>query len=73
MTEVVPLISVVIPTRNRPNLVCRAIHSALSQTLKAIEVIVVVDGPDEATIQALHAQDNSLLRIKVLPRSLGGL
>ena len=46
MAEVSPLISVVIPTINRPDLVCRAVRSALSQTFESIEVIVVVDGPD---------------------------
>jgi hypothetical protein len=40
-----PLISVAIPTRNRPDLGCRAVRNALSQTLKAIEVVIVVDGP----------------------------
>ena len=39
-----PLVSVVIPTRNRPTLVLRAVRSALRQTLREIEVIVVIDG-----------------------------
>jgi len=65
------VISVVIPTRNRPNLVCRAVRSALSQTFRTIEVIVVVDGPDEATARALHALDDSRLRIDTLSRSQG--
>ena len=48
-----PLVSAVIPTRNRPGLVVRATVSALEQTFRGLEVIVVVDGPDEATRQAL--------------------
>jgi glycosyltransferase involved in cell wall biosynthesis len=51
------LISAVIPTRNRPNLVLRAVNSALGQTYPRVEVVVVVDGPDHATVQAL--QDRS--------------
>jgi GT2 family glycosyltransferase len=43
-----PLVTVVIPTINRPHLVQRAVQSALDQTLTDIEVIVVVDGPDDA-------------------------
>jgi glycosyltransferase involved in cell wall biosynthesis len=39
-----PLVSVVIPTRNRPTHVLRAVRSALQQTLREIEVIVVIDG-----------------------------
>jgi len=65
------LVSVVIPTRNRPQLVVRAIRSALGQTLDAIEVIVVVDGPDEVTVQVLHQIDDSRVRVKPLPLHLG--
>src|ERR1700678_3668289 len=39
-----PLVSVVIPTRNRSALLLRALRSALEQTLREIEVIVVIDG-----------------------------
>ena len=42
-----PIVSVVIPTLNRPQLVVRAVRSVLAQTLEAIEVIIVIDGPNE--------------------------
>lgn len=48
-----PEVSVVIPTRNRPELVVRAVHSALAQTLAELEVVVIIDGPDAATVAAL--------------------
>lgn len=48
-----PIVSVVIPTLNRPQLLLGAIQSALEQTFQALEVIVVVDGPDGATRTAL--------------------
>jgi len=48
-----PVVSVVIPTRNRPELVVRAVRSALAQTLQEIEVVVIIDGPDAATVAAL--------------------
>jgi glycosyltransferase involved in cell wall biosynthesis len=66
-----PLVSVVIPTYNRPHLVGRAVRSVLSQTLDVIEVIVVVDGPDEATLQVLRQINDSRLIIKVLPANVG--
>src|SRR6266852_6269448 len=66
-----PLVSVVIPTFNRPHLVTRAVRSALSQTLGVIEVIVVVDGPDEATLQVVRQINDSRLIIKVLPANVG--
>lgn len=66
-----PLVSVVIPTRNRPYLVARAVHSALTQSLVEIEVIVVIDGPDDATLQVLRQIDDSRLRVSTFPRHLG--
>jgi glycosyltransferase involved in cell wall biosynthesis len=65
------LVSVVIPTQCRPQLVVRAVRSALGQTLDAIEVIVVVDGSDDSTIQALGAIEDSRVVIKPLPRNVG--
>jgi glycosyltransferase involved in cell wall biosynthesis len=65
-------VSVVIPTRNRSHLILRAVKSALTQTFNLIEVIVVVDGPDENTVRALHQIDDSRLRIVTLPESVGG-
>lgn len=67
-----PIVSIVIPTRDRPELVRRAIGSALEQTFTASEVIVVIDGPDDVTMQVLSAIKDPRLRIKALPSSLGG-
>lgn len=64
------LVSVVIPTRNRPKLVLRALHSVLAQTVKDIDVLVVVDGPDESTVDALRAVDDPRVRVVVNPKSL---
>ena len=50
-----PVISVVIPTRNRPALVVRTVKTALAQSLADIEVIVVIDGPDNRTAEAVSA------------------
>ncbi len=66
-----PLVSVVIPTRNRPDLVVRAINSVLTQTCDAIEVIVVIDGPDEATLQVLRKIGDSRVRVLMLIEHLG--
>jgi glycosyltransferase involved in cell wall biosynthesis len=66
-----PLISVVIPTINRPQLVTGAVDSALRQTLREIEVIVVVDGPDDATRRVLRAIDDPRLCVLPLPENVG--
>jgi glycosyltransferase involved in cell wall biosynthesis len=56
-------VSVVIPTCNRSSLVQRSIASALAQTLTAIEVIVVINGPDEGTENALKDFADPRLRV----------
>ncbi|MDQ1692940.1 MAG: hypothetical protein QOH85_475 [Acidobacteriaceae bacterium] len=67
-----PRVSVVIPTRNRPELVLRAVRSALAQSIREIEVIVVIDGPDPETLAALRAVDDARLRWVDLEHSVGG-
>lgn len=56
-------VSVVIPTRNRPDVVLAAVRSALGQTAPPLEVIVVVDGPDPQTVARLEDLHESSLRI----------
>jgi len=65
------MVSAVIPTRNRPKLVSRATSSALNQTWGNLEVIVVVDGPDEETSQVLGQIDDPRLRVITLEKSVG--
>lgn len=67
-----PVVSVVIPTRNRPALVARAVAGALAQTFTDLEVIVVIDGPDPATCEALAAIADPRLRTLRLETSVGG-
>ena len=67
-------VSAVIPTRARPELLRRAVRSALAQTLRDIEVLVVVDGPGPDTMEVLRqiAQQDERLRVLALPVSVGG-
>lgn len=62
-----PEVSVVIPTCNRPDLAARAVRSALAQTYEDLEVVVVIDGPDPATGDALAAIPDPRLRVLTLP------
>jgi len=66
-----PVVSAVIPTRNRPELVVRAVRSALAQTFTDLEVVVVIDGPDSETAKALSDIGDSRLRWIVLSESGG--
>jgi glycosyltransferase involved in cell wall biosynthesis len=52
--------------------VCRAVRSALTQTYPNVEVVVVVDGPDETTVAALKSQNDVRVRIVALDENVGG-
>lgn len=64
------LVSVVIPTMDRPLLLSRALKSVFNQTHPNIEVIVVVDRPNEETTAMLRAIDDRRLRVVVNPQPL---
>jgi glycosyltransferase involved in cell wall biosynthesis len=67
-----PLVTAVIPTHGRPDLVKRAVYSALNQTYPGIEVVVVVDGPDDCTCKELATISDPRLRVIELPTRSGG-
>ena len=58
-----PLLSVVIPTRNRAQLVCEAIESALSQRHGQVEVIVVDDGSTDNTADVIAERFRSHVQV----------
>lgn len=67
-----PRVSAIIPTRNRPELVRRAVRSVLGQTFEHVEAIVVVDGHDPTTIAVLEELHDPRVRIISLEESVGG-
>jgi glycosyltransferase involved in cell wall biosynthesis len=66
------LVSAVIPTRNRPVAVIAAVKSVLQQTFRDVEAVVVIDGPDRATEEALREIEDPRLRVVALEDSVGG-
>ena len=63
--------SVIIPTYLRPDLLMRALGSALTQTVGAIEVIVVVDGRDSESVEAVEAARDSRVIVHMPQTHLG--
>jgi glycosyltransferase involved in cell wall biosynthesis len=66
-----PLVSVIIPTIHRPQLVLRAVQGVLCQSIRDIEAIVVVDGHDSEALRALSSIDDPRLRVKALSTGTG--
>jgi glycosyltransferase involved in cell wall biosynthesis len=48
-----PLVSVIIPTHNRPELLMRAVANVARQTYPSLEVIVVNDGAQGDVLEAI--------------------
>lgn len=63
-----PLLSIIIPTHNRPQLVIRAVKSALEQTMKDLEVIVI----DDASQVPPELPQDSRVRMIRLSQASGG-
>ena len=61
------LVSCIVTTCDRPDLVGRAVASVLAQTHGGLELIVVVDGPDAATERVLDEHRDPRLHVVVRP------
>ena len=59
------LISVIIPSYNRKDFICRAIESVLSQEYEKKEIIIVDDGSTDGTYEFLNEKykDNTIIGI----------
>jgi glycosyltransferase involved in cell wall biosynthesis len=67
-----PTVTVVIPTFNRPQFLVRAIDSVRRQTFGDFEVVVVIDGFDPASRDAIEQIHEPRLRYLELSEKVGG-
>lgn len=63
-----PLLTIIIPTYNRPKLVLDAVQSALEQTFQDIEILVV----DDASTEPIQVPDHPKIRLIRLSSGRGG-
>src|ERR1700685_3541854 len=64
-----PTVSVVIPTYNRADFVCKAIKNVFQQTFKDLELVIVDDGSTDNTLEKLAAFGN---KIRVISQANAG-
>ncbi|MBN1578269.1 MAG: glycosyltransferase family 2 protein [Chitinispirillaceae bacterium] len=67
-----PLVSVVVPTYNRAEVLPRAVNSVLGQTYRHVELIIVNDGSTDATDNAVAPLVISRVRSIRFPENRGG-
>lgn len=68
-----PLVSAIVPTFNRAELVCRAIDSALSQSYPNMEVVVVDDGSTDDTAERIERRYSADPRVRFVRVENGGV
>lgn len=66
-----PIVSVIIPTFNRANLLLTAIQSVLNQTIEDFELIVVDDASTDDTQQRVAGIDDPRIRYILQEKNLG--
>jgi len=63
-----PQLSIIIPTHNRPHLLPKAVASALAQTYRSVEVVVI----DDASKPAVQLPEHPQLKVVRLEQGRGG-
>lgn len=72
MSDYNPLISVVIPTYNRGNIIERTINSVLQQTYKNIEVLIIDDASNDDTENIVKNIEDKRIRYIRLAKNTSG-
>lgn len=57
-----PLVSIIVPAYNAERFIGRALESAICQTYRDVEIVVVDDGSNDRTAEIIHAVRDSRIR-----------
>ena len=71
MTNNTPLVSIIMPTKNRLEMLKRSVSSVISQTYTLWELIVVLDGCTDDSEEYLKSIDDKRIRVVSLKKSYG--
>lgn len=66
-----PIVSVIMPVFNAERYVAQAVESVLAQTVKDLEVIVVIDGSTDHSSEVVKKFEDPRLRLMEHPTNLG--
>ena len=66
-----PLVSVIIPTYNRANIINKSIDSVLNQTYSNLELIIIDDGSHDNTEEVIKNYDDKRLKYYKLEENKG--
>ena len=69
--NIMPLVSVIMPTFNRKKTILRAINSVLNQTYTNYEIIIIDDGSNDGTVEVINALKNDKIRLYVQSHNQG--
>ena len=72
-TPAMPLVSVIIASYNHAPYVQDCLHSALSQGVGDLEILVTDDGSTDGTPQQVAALGSPLIRLHTFPQNRGAL
>lgn len=71
-SEFLPLVTIIMPTYNRRNVIPKAIESILNQTYKNFEFLIIDDASEDETVEYLNTLEDNRIKILCNDENKGG-